>query len=181
VLHGSDLTYSIVGDVRDTRFEGGIIETYRMISQGFISFFQKLGLSPQIQPHSPRRKTSKSHVCFMTPSAYEILIDQKKIIGSAQRQKSKAFLQHGTIPIYNQIPILEKIFLKSTRESLQNELTSLESTGVLTQYSLHEIIQILLDSFQETFELSWTKHTWTPIEQNAIQKQLSHFQPKSFF
>jgi lipoate-protein ligase A len=43
------------------------------------------------------KKGSKDPACFSSPSWYEILAHEKKIIGSAQRRLSGAFLQHGSI------------------------------------------------------------------------------------
>jgi lipoate-protein ligase A len=44
-------------------------------------------------------KNAKDPSCFSSPSWYEIVVDGKKIIGSAQRRLSNAFLQHGSILI----------------------------------------------------------------------------------
>ena len=35
--------------------------------------------------------------CFHSPSKYEIIVEKKKLVGSAQRRFKKAFLQHGSI------------------------------------------------------------------------------------
>jgi lipoate-protein ligase A len=43
------------------------------------------------------KKGSKDPACFSSPSWYEIVVNNKKIIGSAQRRLSGAFLQHGSI------------------------------------------------------------------------------------
>ena len=43
------------------------------------------------------KKNAKDPACFSSPSWYEILVHGRKIIGSAQRRLSGAFLQHGSI------------------------------------------------------------------------------------
>ncbi len=35
VLHGFDLTYSLVGGVLDKQFNGGVLDNYRFIAKGF--------------------------------------------------------------------------------------------------------------------------------------------------
>src|SRR5262245_41098579 len=104
VLHGSDLTYSIAAPLDGTQFQGGILGIYRHISQVFLRFFEGLGLGPQAKAYTGReRLETASPVCFVTPSAFEILLGGKKIVGSAQRQASGAFLQHGSIPLEPQV------------------------------------------------------------------------------
>ena len=44
-------------------------------------------------------KKAKDPSCFSSPSWYEILVNGRKIVGSAQRRMRGAFLQHGSILI----------------------------------------------------------------------------------
>ncbi|MBF0276964.1 MAG: lipoate--protein ligase family protein [SAR324 cluster bacterium] len=177
VLHGGDLTYSLVGDVQSTRFSGGILQIYQTISQSFFHFFQNLGLSPQLQSHSRRTRVAQaSQVCFIVPAAFEILIDGRKIIGSAQRQTSTAFLQHGTIPLDDQIPLLSRIFKDTSSEVLRAKVTSLETLKILDTYSQTDLWQRLLASFQEVFQINLKHRTWTSNEIQAIEQEKSEFQ-----
>ncbi|MGK5092060.1 lipoate--protein ligase family protein [Deltaproteobacteria bacterium TL4] len=176
VLHGKDLTYALIGDTRDPRFSGGIMNTYKFISQGFVDFFEALGLAPQIQPYSPR-PSQATPVCFARPSAFELLIDGKKIIGSAQRQTANAFLQHGTIPIQDQTALLAHIFPHSTAAELQKEVTSLEACGVLQNYKVPELLELLLEILQKVFQIRWAPSTWSAVEQNTIKHTLPLFEP----
>ncbi len=178
VLHGNDITYALSGDVRSPRFSGGIFSVYQIISQVFRLFFQKLELSPQLQPHDRHeRRFRVSQVCFAMPSAYEILIDGRKIIGSAQRRTSKAFLQHGTIPLDDQVPLLSKIFKNTPEQHLRGKVTALESLGVFTRYTQEEIRQLLVDSFQENFQIELQKHDLSLAEKAAIAREQTNFQP----
>ncbi|MBF0288391.1 MAG: lipoate--protein ligase family protein [SAR324 cluster bacterium] len=178
VLHGNDITYSLVGDIKSHLFSGGILQTYQIISTCFFQFFQKLGLSPVLQPHSRRQRSAQaSDVCFEVPSAFEILIDGRKIIGNAQRQTSVAFLQHGTIPIGDQVPLLIRVFKNISAETLYSKVTSLETLGVLEHHSLEKIWQLLIDSFQEVFHICLHKQSWSSEEMTAIAKETVVFQP----
>ena len=102
VLHQSDLTYSIIGELGDPQFGEGVHETYRSLAEGFLLFFEKLGLKPQLVDASSSRDL-EPHLCFTVPSLAEILVEGRKLIGSAQRIRGSAsqgrfFLQHGSIP-----------------------------------------------------------------------------------
>ena len=85
VLHGFDLTYSLAAGVLDSQFPGGILDNYQFLARGFKHFFLKLGLNPVLLKKSPQKKKTEPHICFSEPSSYEILIEGRKIIGSAQR------------------------------------------------------------------------------------------------
>ena len=46
-----------------------------------------------------RQPTNTNPVCFEVPSTYEITVDGKKLIGSAQARKKEGVLQHGSLPL----------------------------------------------------------------------------------
>ncbi len=176
VLHGNDITYSLVGDVRNPRFSGGIFSVYQTISQVFLLFFEKLGLSPQLQAQTHRERRAKaSQVCFAMPSAYEILIKGRKIIGSAQRRGPKAFLQHGTIPLTDQVPLLIKIFKQVPESYLRSKVSALQTLGVFNQFTQDEIRRVLVDSFQDVFHIELRKQDWSPAEMAAITEEEACF------
>jgi lipoate-protein ligase A len=187
VLHGADVTYSIVGSVQDPQFGGGPVETYEFLARGFFQFFEEIGLQPALQQRRPAT-SNPSHVCFSEPAAYEILLQGKKIIGNAQRivscrrrtpdePRSRAFLQHGSIPLNDQIPTLSGIFRNATAAQLRREMTSLEATGCLSRYSLRELRDIFLESLAQAYGIQWERRTWTPEELAQIAVLQQEFAP----
>jgi len=94
VLHDDELTYSFVCP-KDFLPEE-IIESYKVISSGIITALKKLGLKAEMKQGSDIEK-SKTPVCFDAPSWYEITVNGKKIVGSAQTRKQDKILQHGSV------------------------------------------------------------------------------------
>ena len=45
------------------------------------------------------RTRTPNPVCFEVPSTYEITVNGKKLIGSAQARKKEGVLQHGSLPL----------------------------------------------------------------------------------
>lgn len=77
--HGGELTYSVVcrqGEVPDD-----IIEAYRLICGGLLRGFQQLGLQAEFRPVN------------------DVLVNGRKISGSAQTRRWGSVLQHGTVLI----------------------------------------------------------------------------------
>ena len=185
VLHGFDLTYSLVGGVLDQQFSGGVLDNYRYLAKGFSRFFQRLGLNPDIQERTIRKKNKDPHICFVDPSAYEILVEGRKIIGSAQRVRAihqpdslpnRVFLQHGSIPLKDSVVQIAQIFPYVHEDCLRQEMHSLESVGIYPGRSMHRLRQLLLESLQETFQLEWERRSWSVEELGLIKDSETAFQ-----
>jgi lipoate-protein ligase A len=98
-LHDLDFTYSIVASTHDPLFSGGIKKTFYAIAEGLLAGLSHLRISANI--HSPARNAAslrdRSPFCADSISWYEIAVDGKKLIGSAQKRWPNHFLQHGSM------------------------------------------------------------------------------------
>jgi len=102
VLHNRELTYSIIARLDEPLFPSTVLGTYKVIAAGLLAGLRRLGIPAEMVSRAHRhadlvKKNAKDHACFSSPSWYEILVRDRKIIGSAQRRLSNAFLQHGSI------------------------------------------------------------------------------------
>ncbi len=84
--------------------------TYKVVAEGLLAGLGNLGIKAEMVSRSCKhakriRKRTGEAACFASPSWYEILVGGKKIIGSAQRRVSGAFLQHGSILIDRDPPL----------------------------------------------------------------------------
>jgi lipoate-protein ligase A len=52
-----------------------------------------------MEANAPPSSLAKGPVCFEVPSAYEIVVAGKKLIGSAQARRKEGVLQHGSLPL----------------------------------------------------------------------------------
>jgi len=95
VLHEKELTYSFIIDANLMPFD--IVESYKKISKGIMAGLNNLGLAPELSEHGTEE--AGSAVCFEEPSWYEMTINNKKIVGSAQKRIDGKVLQHGAVLI----------------------------------------------------------------------------------
>jgi len=105
ILHTDELTYSVTAPEAEPRVAGGIVESYRRLSEGLLEGLRLLGV-PGIEAHHPeaeQQRASENPVCFQVPSTYEITVGGKKLIGSAQVRREGVVLQHGTLPLVGDI------------------------------------------------------------------------------
>ena len=102
VLHDKELTYSIVVSESHPKMPNSVSESYRVISSGLLEGFKNLGLDAYFSvPDTDEKRKSltniRSSVCFDTPSWYELVVEGKKIAGSAQTRQEGVIMQHGSI------------------------------------------------------------------------------------
>jgi len=117
VLHHREVTYSIACPETDPVAGGRVVQSYLRISQGLLAGVKSLGVSAELVPHGGQKEASLSAACFEAPSWYELVVDGKKLIGSAQTRKQGIMLQHGSLPLEMDEELLaDIIYFSSDRE-----------------------------------------------------------------
>lgn len=100
VLHGSDLTYAVIARQEEPFFPSGILPTYLAISRCLSRALRDWGIPVDYAEEGrPTGGELLAASCFAKPSRYELLVNARKICGSAQARSRGAFLQHGSILI----------------------------------------------------------------------------------
>ncbi|MGP3609466.1 MULTISPECIES: lipoate--protein ligase family protein [Anoxybacillaceae] len=102
VLHDKELTYSVIVSEAHPAMPETVTEAYRVISQGILEGFRLLGLDayfavPKTEEEKASLKNPRSAVCFDAPSWYELVVEGRKVAGSAQTRQKGVILQHGSI------------------------------------------------------------------------------------
>lgn len=104
ILHVDELTYAVIAPETEPRVKGGVLESYLRLSQALLDTLQRLGLSPEAnEKHSAKTAGHQNPVCFEVPSNYEITVQGKKLIGSAQARRKEGILQHGALPLFGDL------------------------------------------------------------------------------
>lgn len=102
VLHEHELTYSVIVSESHPEMPKTVTEAYRVISEGILKGFHQLGLDayfavPKTDEERSALKDPRSAVCFDAPSWYELVVEGRKVAGSAQTRQKGVILQHGAI------------------------------------------------------------------------------------
>lgn len=99
VLHDKELTYSVICRHDEPLFGKGILWAYRVISSFFISALREIEVKAELRVEGHGLKVDRNGFsCFHTYSRFEVMVDGRKLMGSAQKRTREAFLQHGSIP-----------------------------------------------------------------------------------
>jgi len=100
VLHEFEVTYCVCGPLRRDPFPGGVLDTYRQLAAAWLVALKQLGLMATSVPErsgAAGQSRQLGESCFAIPSAHEITVEGRKLVGSAQLRRRNAFLQHGSI------------------------------------------------------------------------------------
>ncbi|MCD4754091.1 MAG: lipoate--protein ligase family protein [Anaerolineaceae bacterium] len=181
VLHTNELTYSVIAPLNEDRVKGSIIESYRRLSQALLAALNELSLNARAEKEYilPTQSNKLAPVCFEVPSKYEITVQGKKIIGSAQARKHGGVLQHGSLPLHGDLTrIIEVLnfFSETSRDRAKERLlahaTTIESVlGEITPWDV--AANAFIEAFQKTLNIDFIKSdpTCSELERaNQFQK-----------
>jgi lipoate-protein ligase A len=150
ILHDREVTYSVVGPALDA---GDLGESYARINRLLIAALRRLGLDAEVVgPTSPSLRNSELEgrgplPCFHHPSAGEITLHGRKLVGSAQWRCSDAFLQHGSILVDD-----DQVQLASFATSMSIDIPKPATLrdALNRTPSESEVAQVLFDAVRDT-------------------------------
>ena len=102
VLHGDDLTYSIIIPASDPVFSESSIVIYEKIHHALTEALNGLGERAEVVGSArpadlaPQRGIP-ANSCFANPVRADVMMDGRKIAGAAQRRTHRGLLQQGSI------------------------------------------------------------------------------------
>ena len=99
ILHTDEITYSVIGPSDEPRLAGTVLESYNRLAQALLCAVKELDLPVELEEERVENGPTSNPVCFEIPSTYEITVNGKKLIGSAQARKKEGVLQHGSLPL----------------------------------------------------------------------------------
>lgn len=112
VLHDQELTYSMIVSEDYAGMPKTVTEAYRVLSEGLLQGFLRLGLDARMVNLAEEEEKAKyaaaagSAACFDSPSWYELVVEGRKVAGSAQTRQKGVILQHGSILLELDIDLL---------------------------------------------------------------------------
>lgn len=109
LLHGRELTYCVAAShAAAPTLRGG----YEAINALLIAALGALGIPAERAAPVGRTSSPGLAPCFETPSAGELVAQGRKLVGSAQHRDAAAFLQHGSILLDDDQPLLQSLALQ---------------------------------------------------------------------
>jgi lipoate-protein ligase A len=94
VWHEHEVTYAVAAPIA---VFGSLRNGYRMIHEHIATALRSLGAAAALAGRPAVGPSGRPASCFAVPAGGEILVEGRKLVGSAQVRKRDAFLQHGSI------------------------------------------------------------------------------------
>lgn len=174
ILHIDELTYSVAAAATEPRVAGGVMDAYLRLSNALVAGLQLIGVAADKAGGDVRAGPEVSAACFEAPSAYEITVQGRKLMGSAQSRRAKYVLQHGSLPLWGDITrLIDVLRLEAeARRHLRRQLadhacTLATAMGVADEapaLQFEQVAQKIVQGFATTLNLSFQSSGPTPSE-----------------
>ena len=172
ILHTDELTYSVTGSAEEPVLSGGVLESYNRLAQALLYAVQSLSVPVEINEEVGHAGsvTQQNPVCFEVPSTYEITVNGKKLIGSAQARKKEGVLQHGSLPLTGDLTrICEALVFEdesarqTAKERLLTRATTVKSVlGVETSWE--SAAQAFVNGFETKLGIQFEREEMSASE-----------------
>jgi lipoate-protein ligase A len=170
ILHTDELTYSVIGPLDEPRLEGSLMESYRRLAEALLDALQRLSLPAQANPEAAAG-LARGPVCFEVPSNYEITVDGKKLIGSAQARRKEGVLQHGSLPLVGDLGRILHGLAYNDEESRTQAFERLHQRATTVEEVLghpltwEQAAQAFIASFSQVLNIELLEKSLTPAEE----------------
>lgn len=166
VLHDKEITYSFI--IGEEEMPKSVIESYKIISKGLLDGLKNLGLKAAMNDEV--EKGEKSAVCFNDPSWYEILVNGKKIAGSAQKRVNGKILQHGAILIDVDVEKYCSLFKNCTDSLIEKLRKRVTSINLEVRADYNQVKEAIRKGFETALEIEFQESQLNQEEMDLAVK-----------
>lgn len=103
VYHDSDITYSSAIPYSHPICRMSRNDSYKYFHLAIVDFFLSQGINSSLSPENSFCEDRKTMRCFLSPSKYDVIYQNEKLAGAAQRRGRKGILHQGSIVIPSKI------------------------------------------------------------------------------
>lgn len=97
VFHDAEWTYSFTARRDDPVWGGSLENGYQRIASWIVGSLVRLGVPAEIAGERRSVRGPRGGPCFATTTRHEIVLDGRKLVGSAQRRAASAWIQQGSL------------------------------------------------------------------------------------
>jgi lipoyl(octanoyl) transferase len=176
ILHTDELTYAVIAPMTESRVSGSVLESYLRLSKPLLSALHSLNIPALAQPVSTsRKKQDPAAVCFEVPSNYEIIVEGKKLVGSAQARRKNVVLQHGTLPLYGDLTRIINVLAYENNDQRRDAASRLLSHATTVEAVLGEKIdwkraaEVFIAAFESELDLNFSEQGLSVEESAGVE------------
>ena len=172
VFHFQEITYCVAAVSGEQIFPKNIAGTYNVISACLACGLSYLGIEAHLA--DGKRKATDidfESFCFASPSQNELLVEGKKICGSAQVRSGGAFLQHGSLLIDIDHARAAAVMLVPEAGIAGSTTTLREQLG--RAIGADELARVLGGAFEDTLGIKLVDEGLTEAEEELKQQLMA--------
>ncbi|MFD1408180.1 biotin/lipoate A/B protein ligase family protein [Kroppenstedtia eburnea] len=184
VLHDREVTYSVILAEDYPGMPTSVTDSYRVISTGLLEGFRELDLQAEMVPLETEEEKAQyaslgSAACFDSPSNYELVVEGRKVAGSAQTRQRGVILQHGSILLDLDVDLLFDVLrFPSERVKERMKRGFLNKAVAINQLrpepvSFDEAVKAMTRGFEKGLQIRLEPGELTPREQELAQELVS--------
>jgi len=179
VFHFNEITYSVVAGDQEMSFPPDILGTYKVISKCLARGLAYLGIKADLVENGRVLSAKESEAyCFSVPSKNELLVEGRKICGSAQVRRRGGFLQHGSLLLaFDPVKTADLLLPARTPrqvEKLRETVTSVNDE-VASPVDVQKICSKLKKGFIDELSMDLVEETLTSAEETLKSKLIGKY------
>ncbi|HLF89325.1 MAG TPA: hypothetical protein VI451_10290, partial [Anaerolineales bacterium] len=179
-------TYSVSAPYTEARVAGSVLESYQRLAQALLQALHRLAVPAETEEKYtlPEDANLRGPVCFEVPSNWEITVDGKKLIGSAQVRRQIGVLQHGSLPLYGDLARITQALAFPDEETRKDAATRLLARATTVEAALgrkvtwEQAANALAVSFGQTLNLEFVESELSEWETDRaralVEEKFSH-------
>ena len=158
MLHQHEVTYAVTGRLGEDPFPRSVVAVYGVIAEALVAAMGRLGVVAEAARTVSVGRAPAS--CFGAPSSRELVARGRKLAGSAQLRRRGAFLQHGSILLDFDGPLLGEVLPASKGSPTPATLRKLVGGRVARE----DVTSALAAAFAERFPMGLEQAADDPAE-----------------
>lgn len=144
LMHHREVTYSVTGPIAG---DESLNDSYHRINGILLDALRRIGVDATEAWSSERAPQPGVLPCFATPAVGELVANGGKLVGSAQLRENGAMLQHGSILIADDQPLIAGLLVDNS------DLSPVPAASTLTAAlgrapSVHEVASAIRTSLE---------------------------------
>ncbi len=184
ILHDDEVTFSTI--LAETHLAGagaGVMDSYRALGAALVDGLRRLGLNAELVDRKAAARggdptsvmAAGNPACFAAKARCDLMVDGKKIIGSAQQRKDGVILQQNSLPLAVDYPRWADVFYRSEWELVaQSGMVDLH-TAAGRPVPHDDVVAALCAGFTAALGITLETSTLTPAEIARAKERLGEF------
>ncbi|OPZ84475.1 MAG: Octanoyltransferase LipM [bacterium ADurb.Bin429] len=184
ILHDHEVTFSIIIAEADLPGAGSnIMESYRALGRALVDGLRRLDLPAELVDRNasaraadpPSVMAAGNPACFAAKARCDLMVNEKKLIGSAQLRKDGVIVQQNSLPLTIDFPRWDDVFYRSDWEQVMRAgaIGLHECAGRAIPYG--DVVAALRAGFESALDISFDDGALSAEEEQRARELIPDY------